>query len=134
MEIIVRGRHKNSLYEDGVVCGFLWTLTPRKGLRDTRGGTSANFLHSTARRNNSGSLPSGKWDCADKSLDRLRIKSRKPLSPGDLSGQVGTALDMLMDVNKRSPSGGRYCVSPIHCHLDSDSKNLRFFIGEGRSR
>ncbi|MDA9525753.1 hypothetical protein XI06_36900 [Bradyrhizobium sp. CCBAU 11434] len=69
-------------------------------MRDTRGGTSANFLHTTARQNKSSRLSRWKRDCADNSLDRLRIKMRKPLSSEHLSGQTGTGPDMLMDVNK----------------------------------
>ncbi|PSO20366.1 hypothetical protein C7G42_01170 [Bradyrhizobium sp. MOS003] len=69
---------------------------------DTGGGTSANFLHTTARQNNSAASRYRKWDWADKPLDRLRIKLRKPLSPDYLSGSTGTIRDMLMDVNKRA--------------------------------
>ncbi len=85
-----------------MVCGFLWTLTPRKGLRDTRGGTSANFLHTTARQNNFDARAKQKRDCADNPLDKLPTAARKPLRPDDLSGQAGPSRDMLMDVNKRA--------------------------------
>jgi hypothetical protein len=98
---MVRGRHKSSLYEGGVVCGFLWTLTPWKGLRDTKGGTSANFVHTTAGLNKFGGRPTRKWDCADNPLDKLPSAARKPLRPDDLSSQPGSSQDMLMDVNKR---------------------------------
>jgi len=79
-------------------------------LRDSRGGTSANFLHTAARQNKSGGLSREKRDCADNPLDRLRIKLRKPLYPDYLSGRAGTGRDMLMDVNKRSRTRGRRCV------------------------
>ncbi|TFV39833.1 hypothetical protein E4K65_39140 [Bradyrhizobium niftali] len=85
-------------------------------MRDTRGGTTANFLHTTARENKSGSPPGEERDCADNPLDKLPTGARKPLSPDDLSKRVRPARDMLMDVNKRGRSGGRNCVSPIHRH------------------
>ncbi|QHP74091.1 hypothetical protein EI171_05870 [Bradyrhizobium sp. LCT2] len=85
-------------------------------MRDTRGGTSANFLHTTARENKSGGPPRGKRDCADNPLDRLSTGARKPLSPDGLSDPPRPTRDMLMDVNKHSGSGGRNCVSPIHGH------------------
>ncbi|MET4423181.1 hypothetical protein ABIB87_003988 [Bradyrhizobium sp. JR18.2] len=85
-----------------MVCGFLWTLTPRKGLRDTRGGTSANFLHTTAHRNKSGDPLRGKRDCADNPLDKLPTETRKPLKLADLSKAAGSIRDMLMDVNKHT--------------------------------
>jgi hypothetical protein len=90
------------LYEGGVVCGFLWTLTPRKGLRDTRGGISADFLHNTARRNKSGGPSREKRDCADNPLDKLPTETRKPLKLADLSQAPKALRDMLMDVNKRA--------------------------------
>jgi hypothetical protein len=131
MEIIGRGRHKISLYEDGVVCGFLWTLTPRKGLCDTRGGTTGNFLHSTACQNKSGGPPRGKRDCADNPLDKLPTAARKPLKLADLSEAARALREMLMDVNKRASTGGRNLVSPIHRHIDSNLKNLRFLFEKG---
>lgn len=85
-----------------MVCGFLWTLTPRKGLRDTRGGTSANFLHTAAHRNKFGALPRGERDCADNPFDKLPTETCKPLKLADLSEAAGSARDMLMDVNKRA--------------------------------
>ena len=102
MEIIVRGRHKNPLYGVGVICGFLWTLTSRKGLCDTRGGTSANFLHITARQNKSEAPPTWKRDGADNPLDKLPTGRRKPLKLADLSNGARTRWDMLMGVNKRT--------------------------------
>ncbi|WP_245453700.1 hypothetical protein [Bradyrhizobium sp. AC87j1] len=102
MEIIVRGWHENSLDEGGVICGFLWSLTSRKGLRDTRGGTSANFLHTAARQDKSGALAPGKRDCADNPLDKLPTERRKPLKLADLSEVARAIRDMLMDVNKRA--------------------------------
>ncbi|PMW46001.1 hypothetical protein C1X41_32650, partial [Pseudomonas sp. GW460-11-11-14-LB11] len=85
-------------------------LNPSESVARHRGGISANFLHPTARRNKSGRLSREKRDCADNSLDRLRIKMRKPLSSDHLSGQTGTGRDMLMDVNKRARTCGRHCV------------------------
>ena len=69
---------------------------------DTRGGTTANFLHTTARQDNSGALRWGERDCADNPLDKLPTDERKPLSPGGLSKRFAVAQDMLMDVNKRA--------------------------------
>jgi hypothetical protein len=85
-------------------------------MRDTAGGTTANFLHTTAHRDKSGSGTKGKRDCADKALDRLSIETRKPLNPGDLSGQAASLRNMLMDVNKRAKNRGQHCMSPIHGH------------------
>ncbi|MBB2734263.1 hypothetical protein ABIF44_005631 [Bradyrhizobium japonicum] len=85
-----------------MVCGFLWTLTPRQGLRDTGGGTSANFLHTTAHRNKFGALPRGERDCADNPFDKMPTETRKPLKLADLSEAAGSVRDMLMDVNKRA--------------------------------
>jgi hypothetical protein len=90
------------LYEHGVVCGFLWTLTPWKGLRDTRGGTTANFVHTPAHQNKFDACPNEKWNRADNPLDKLPTAARKPLRPDDLSGQARPLRDMLMDVNKRA--------------------------------
>jgi hypothetical protein len=90
------------LYEDGVVCGFLWTLTPRKGLRDTRGGTTANFVHTAARQDKFDARARRKRDCADNPLDKLPTETRKPLKLADLSEAAGSIRDMLMDVNKRT--------------------------------
>jgi hypothetical protein len=126
VEIIVRARHRNSLYGGGADCGFLWSLTPWKGMCDTRDGTTANFLHTAARQNKFARPPPRKRDCADKSLDKLPTGRRKPLRLGDLSERLGSTQDMLMDVNKRAGSHGRNCVSPIHGHSDSNLKNLRF--------
>ncbi|QOZ65193.1 hypothetical protein WN72_01060 [Bradyrhizobium arachidis] len=89
-------------------------------MRDTRGGTSANFLHTAAHQNKSGALAAGKRDCADNSLDKLPTEACKPLKLGDLSEVAGACRDMLMDVNKRARTGGRRCVSPIHGHSDSN--------------
>ncbi|QOZ06252.1 hypothetical protein XH96_01035 [Bradyrhizobium sp. CCBAU 51765] len=83
---------------------------------DTRGGTTANFLHTSARQDKSGTLRRGERDCADNPLDKLPTGNRKLLSPDGLSERLEAALDMLMDVNKRMRSGGRNCVSPIHGH------------------
>lgn len=69
---------------------------------DTRGGTSADFLHTGAHQNKSGALPRGKWDCADNRLDKLPIKTCKPLKPTALSQPAWARRDMLMDVNKRA--------------------------------
>jgi hypothetical protein len=69
---------------------------------DTRGGTSANFLHTTARQNKSSASPKGKRDCADNPLDKLPTETRKPLKLADLSKAAGSIRDMLMDVNKRT--------------------------------
>lgn len=71
-------------------------------MRDTRGGTSANFLHTGAHQNKSGALSRRKRDCADNRLDKLPIETRKPLKLTDLSEAVGARRDMLMDVNKRA--------------------------------
>ncbi|TPQ42173.1 hypothetical protein C2U70_01895 [Bradyrhizobium guangdongense] len=83
----------------------MWTLTPRKGLCDTRGGTTANFLHTTAPRDKSAGLPRGKRDCVDRSLDKLSMVLRKALSAVGLSGWGEPAWDMLMDVKKRRRTG-----------------------------
>ncbi|GLR96298.1 hypothetical protein ACVIU7_001897 [Bradyrhizobium liaoningense] len=69
---------------------------------DTRGGTTANFLHTSAGQDKSGALRRGERDCADKPLDKLPTGKRKLLSPGRLSGRLEVAQDMLMDVNKRA--------------------------------
>ncbi|MEY9180681.1 hypothetical protein ABIG06_002535 [Bradyrhizobium sp. USDA 326] len=69
---------------------------------DTRGGTTANFLHTAARQDNSAALRWGERDCADNPLDKLPTDKRKPLSPGGLSERLAVAQDMLMDVNKRA--------------------------------
>ncbi|QOZ42236.1 hypothetical protein XH89_01180 [Bradyrhizobium sp. CCBAU 53340] len=89
-------------------------------MRDTRGGISADFLHTADRQDKSGASGRQKRDCADNPLDKLRMKTRKPLSSDDLSGQARTIRDMLSDVNKRARSGGLHCVSPIHGHSDSN--------------
>jgi hypothetical protein len=69
---------------------------------DTRGGTSADFLHTTAGQDNSDAWRRAKRDCADNSLDKLPTETRKPLKLPGLS-EAATALgDMLMDVNKRA--------------------------------
>jgi hypothetical protein len=54
-------------------------------MRDTKGGTTADFLHTAARQNKSGALSRQKWDCADNPLDKLPTETRKPLKLGDLS-------------------------------------------------
>jgi hypothetical protein len=69
---------------------------------DTRGGTSADFLHTTARQNKFSVSPSEKRDCADNPLDKLPTETRKPLKPGGLSEVARAVRDMLMDVNKRA--------------------------------
>jgi hypothetical protein len=127
MEIIVRGRHKNPLYGVGVVSGLLWTLTPRKGFRDTGGGTSANFLHTPARLNKFDTRKLQNWDRADNPFDKLPTALAKPLRRGDLSGRAQAARDMWMDVNKRARPRGQNCMSPIHAHSDSNLKNLESF-------
>jgi hypothetical protein len=68
---------------------------------DTGGGTSANFLHTTAPENNFDALPKGKRDCVDNPLDKLPTETRKPLKLTDLSKAATAIRDMLMDVNKR---------------------------------
>jgi hypothetical protein len=70
-------------------------------MRDTGGGTSANFLHTTARENKFGAPSKGKWDCADNPLDKLPTETRKPLKLTALSRAARVIRDMLMDVNKR---------------------------------
>jgi hypothetical protein len=69
---------------------------------DTRDGTSANFLHTAARQNKFAARPPQKRDCADKPLDKLPTRERKPLRPAHLSERQGCMQDMLMDVNKRA--------------------------------
>ncbi|MFL6807452.1 MAG: hypothetical protein ACJ8FD_00425 [Bradyrhizobium canariense] len=69
---------------------------------DTGGGTSANFLHTTAPENNFDALPKGKRDCVDNPLDKLPTETRKPLKLTDLSKAARAIRDMLMDVNKRA--------------------------------
>jgi hypothetical protein len=69
---------------------------------DTKGGTTANFLHTTARLNKSDALRRGERDCVDNPLDKLPTDKRKLLSPGRLSERLEAAQDMLMDVNKRA--------------------------------
>jgi hypothetical protein len=69
---------------------------------DTRGGTTAKFLHTAVRKNNSDARAAGKRDCADKPLDKLPTGQRKPLMMDGLSGAAGPAQYMLMDVNKRA--------------------------------
>jgi hypothetical protein len=71
-------------------------------MRDTTGGTSANFLHTAARQDKFRHGTKGKRDCADKPLDELSIRTGKPLNPDDLSGQATDPWNMLMDVNKRA--------------------------------
>jgi hypothetical protein len=68
---------------------------------DTKGGTTAKFLHTGAQKNKSDARTIGKRDCADKPLDKLPTGQRKPLMMDGLSGPAGPARDMLMDVNKR---------------------------------
>jgi hypothetical protein len=69
---------------------------------DTRGGTSADFLHTTALQNKSDGPSRRKRDCADNPLDKLPIKTRKPLTPADLSEVGRRVREMWMDVNKRT--------------------------------
>jgi hypothetical protein len=71
-------------------------------MRDTRGGTSADFLHTAAGQNKFGGLPDGKRDYADNPFDKLPIKARKPLRPADLSETAGAVRDMWTGVNKRA--------------------------------
>lgn len=71
-------------------------------MRDTRGGTSANFVHTGAHQNKSGALPRGKRNCADNRLDKLPIETCKPLKLTDLSELARARRDMLKDVNKRA--------------------------------
>jgi len=54
-------------------------------LRDTKGGITANFVHTTAHQNKSGSPSGGKRDCADNPLDKLPTETCKPLKLADLS-------------------------------------------------
>ena len=68
---------------------------------DTRGGITANFLHTAARQNKSGALSRQKRDCADNPLDKLPTETRKPLKPDDLSEAAKAIRDMLIDVNNR---------------------------------
>jgi hypothetical protein len=98
---------------------------------DTGGGTSANFLHTTAPENNFDALPKAKRDYADNPLDKLSTETRKPLKLVDLSKATRAIGYMLMDVNKRVATGGLNCVSPIHRHIDSNLKNLRFLLEKG---
>jgi hypothetical protein len=69
---------------------------------DTRGGTTANFLHTAPRQNKSGASPGRNRDCADNSLDKLPTETRKPLKPDHLSEAAEALRDMLTDVNKRT--------------------------------
>jgi len=69
---------------------------------DTGGGTSANFLHTTAPLNKFAGLPGRKRDCADNPLDKLPMESRKPLKLADLSQGARSVGDMLTGVNKRA--------------------------------
>jgi hypothetical protein len=71
-------------------------------MRDTRGGTSADFLHTTACLNKFDTRKMQKLDCADNPLDKLPTETRKPLKLADLSGTAWACRDMLMDVNKRA--------------------------------
>ncbi|MDD1528485.1 hypothetical protein C7U92_10675 [Bradyrhizobium sp. WBOS7] len=71
-------------------------------MRDTGGGTSANFVHTAAPQNKSAAPSGRKWDCADKCLDKLPTESRKSLQPADLSEVRRPRRDMWMDVNKRA--------------------------------
>lgn len=102
------------------MCGFLWSLTARQGLRDTGGGTSANFLHTPAARNKSAGKSVGKRGWLDKPFDKLPMARRKPLGPEPLSGRGASVREMLRNVNKAARTRGRHCVSPIHGHLDSN--------------
>jgi hypothetical protein len=95
-------------------------------MRDTRGGISADFLHSTAHQDKSEALPRGKRDCADNPLDKPPTETRKPLKLADLSKAAKDLRDMLMDVNKPASTRGWNLVSQIHRHIDSNLKNLRF--------
>lgn len=98
---------------------------------DSRGGITANFLHTTAPENKFDALPKGKRDWADNPLDKLPTETRKPLKLVDLSKATRGIGYMLMDVNKRVATGGLNCVSPIHRHIDSNLKNLRFLLEKG---
>ncbi|PJG53921.1 hypothetical protein CVM73_17875 [Bradyrhizobium forestalis] len=69
---------------------------------DTRGGTTADFLHTATCQNKSGTLPRRKRDCAGNSLDKLPTETRKPLKPTDLSEVARAVRDMWMNVNKRA--------------------------------
>jgi hypothetical protein len=69
---------------------------------DTGGGTSTDFVHTTARQNKSGALPQEKRDYADNPLDKLPKEMRKPLKPADLSEVARVIRDMWIDVNKRA--------------------------------
>lgn len=69
---------------------------------DTRGGITANFLHTTAHQNKFDALPKGKRDCVDNPLDKLPTETRKPLKLTDLSKAARPVRYMLMDVNKRA--------------------------------
>jgi|GEM_PF-3642110 len=71
-------------------------------MRDTRDGTTANFLHTAARQNKFAGRPARKRDYADKPLDKLPTGRRKPLRPGHLFRPARPAQEMLMDVNKRA--------------------------------
>lgn len=93
---------------------------------DTRGGTSANFLHTAAPKNKFAVPPSRELDYADNPFDKLPMERRKPLRLADLSQSARAIRDMLTGVNKRVRTRGWNCVSPIHGHIDSNLKNLRF--------
>jgi hypothetical protein len=108
------------LYETGVACGFLWSLTPWKGMCDTGGGTSANFLHTTAPENNFGALPKGKRDCVDNPLDKLPTETRKPLKLTDLS-KAAKAIRGYVDGCEQARVNGRTEM----CESNSPSHRLK---------
>ena len=86
-------------WDDGwVICEFLWSLTARKGLRDTTGGITAKFLHIAARKDKSRARAKRKRDSTGKAFHKLPIISHKSLKMDELSAFVGTAPDMLTDV------------------------------------
>ncbi|WP_128928791.1 hypothetical protein [Bradyrhizobium guangxiense] len=69
---------------------------------DTRGGTSANFLHTAARQNKFVAPAGRELDYADNPFDKLPIERRKPLKLADLSQSARAIRDMLIGVNKRA--------------------------------
>ncbi|MGY8662094.1 hypothetical protein Q3C01_06960 [Bradyrhizobium sp. UFLA05-109] len=88
-------------WDDGwAVCELLWSLTPRKGMRDRTSGITAKFLHIAARKDKSQGCARRKRDSAGKPFHKLPIISHKSLKMDELSAFAGTAADMLMDVYK----------------------------------
>ncbi|CUT09127.1 hypothetical protein BF49_0207 [Bradyrhizobium sp.] len=87
---------------------------------DTGGGTSANFLHTTALENKFGGLPKGKRDCADNPLDKLPTETRKSLKLTGLS-KAARAIRGYVDGCEQARLNGRTEM----CESNSPSHRLK---------